>query len=67
MVRVKRAQMLCSSLNVNGLLTSPERFLQFFLPINFFLVNTFFEFFLKLISNIKKNALKTTSLAVLVP
>ena len=41
-------------------------FWEFFLPINFFLVHTYFAFFLKLISNTKK-ALKTTSLAVLVP
>jgi hypothetical protein len=43
-------------------------FCDFFWPLNFFLVHTYFAyFFKKLILNTKKKSLKTTSLAILVP
>ena len=46
----ERAQMLCLSLNEDGLLTPCD----FFLPINFFLVHAFLAFFLKLDFKYKK-------------
>ena len=59
--------MLCSSLNVDGLLTSPKKVFATKKIANQFLFGLYIFCIFKKKNQIQKNALKTTSLAVLVP